>query len=144
MKMFTRTSAVLWISGLAVALQGCAMNRADSLRMLDRRAEYDSASGVGRLSLQESSSSGMPGPIPVRSQPKVAEVWIHAHEMASRDYFWGGWMSVVVEPDEWEIKRQAPTPSARGGRTPRRQRLVALHSAVPPTAEIAPEGSPKK
>jgi hypothetical protein len=41
------------------------------------------------------------GPVPVRTRPKVVAVWIHPHEMASHEYFWGGWMSVVVEADQW-------------------------------------------
>ena len=136
MKVFTRISAAWWISGIAVLLPACAMNRADSLRMLDRRAEYEDPARTQKLNLRESSTSGeLPGSIPVRSQPKVAEVWIHAHEMASRDYFWGGWMSVVVEPDQWEMKRNDASPVMRGKKSIRRPRSLAL----PPTADISPE-----
>lgn len=140
MKVSTRISAVWWISGLALLLlPGCAMNRADSLRMLDRRAEYEDPADRSshRLRLRESTSDGLPGPVPVRSQPKVAEVWIHAHEMASRDYFWGGWMSVVVESDQWEMKRPEVMDRVSKREAIKTVRRTSL--SLPPTAEIAPE-----
>lgn len=140
MKASIRTSAAWLTSLLSITLPGCAMNRADSLRMLDRRADYDSPTSAGRLSLKEGDgNNGLPGKIPVRSQPKVAEVWIHAHEMASHDYFWGGWMSVVVEPDQWEMKRQDASPSTVR-RYPRSNRRFKL-ATVPPTVDIFPEAS---
>ena len=54
------------------------------------------------------------GPVPARTRPKVAAVWIHPHEMASRDYFWGGWMSVVVEPDQWVLTKPGELKAAPG------------------------------
>jgi hypothetical protein len=104
MKAFTRTSAVLLIN--AALLTGCSMNRADSLRMLDSRAEYEDMKAVQELRMREAGIEGMRNnPVPVRTRPKVAAIWIHAHEMASRDYFWGGWMSVVVEADQWVLTK---------------------------------------
>lgn len=113
MKAFTRISAVLLIN--AAFLTGCSMNRADSLRMLDNRAEYEDMKAVQELRMREAGIEGMRNnPVPVRTRPKVAAIWIHAHEMASHDYFWGGWMSVVVEADQWVLTKPGELPGAPG------------------------------
>lgn len=106
----------LWISLFLIS--GCSMNRADSLRMLDRRAEYEDPSGTGTLPPPGLKQAGVEGfstaPVPVRTRPKVASIWIHPHEMASHDYFWGGWMSVVVEADQWVLSRPNQMPDIPG------------------------------
>lgn len=97
---------------------GCSMNRADSLKMLDRRAEYEEPTNsisVSEPGLKEAGLEGFSSrPVPVRTRPKVASIWIHPHEMASHDYFWGGWMSVVVEADQWLLSSPGAMPSAVG------------------------------
>lgn len=115
MKASTRILVGLWINLFLIS--GCAINRADSMRMLDKRAEYDTpqtvpmpAAGLKEGGIQGFSSA----PIPVRTRPKVASIWIHPHEMASHDYFWGGWMSVVVESDQWVLSKPGEMPSAPG------------------------------
>jgi hypothetical protein len=40
--------------------------------------------------------------VPVRTAAKTAHIWIVPHETAGKEYFWGGWISVVVEGDRWE------------------------------------------
>lgn len=113
MKAFTRISAALLIN--AALLSGCSMNRADSLRMLDRRAEYEDMKALEAIRMREAGIEGLRNnPVPVRTRPKVAAIWIHAHEMASRDYFWGGWMSVVVEADQWVLTKPGETPGVPG------------------------------
>lgn len=84
------------------------IHRADSLRMLEVRADYggkdkDEASELklgDDHALHDTNSS-----VPVRTTPKTAQVWIFPHETPSKEYFWGGWISVVVEGDRWEIER---------------------------------------
>lgn len=91
------------------------MNRATSLRMLDNRSEYEDPRASQELQVKEGGVEGFRnGPVPVRSRPKVASIWIHPHEMASRDYFWGGWMSVVIEQDSWVLSKPGSMPSAPG------------------------------
>ena len=116
MKASIRILVGLWISLPLVS--GCSMNRADSLRMLDRRAEYEEPTIQETLPPPGLKQGGVQGfsnaPVPVRTRPKVASIWIHPHEMASHDYFWGGWMSVVVEPDQWVLTRPNQMPDAPG------------------------------
>ena len=115
MKVSTLILAGLWINLL---LLSACMNRAQSFRMLDKRAEYedmDDSKAISNPSLKEGGIEGFGnGPVPVRSRPKVAAIWIHPHEMASHDYFWGGWMSVVVEPDQWVLTQPGGMPVAPG------------------------------
>lgn len=113
MKAFTAISAALLIS--SEILSGCSINRADSLRMLDGRAEYEDPKATHDLVIKEAGLDGFrEGPVPVRTRPKVAAIWIHPHEMASHDYFWGGWMSVVVEPDQWLLTKPGELRAAPG------------------------------
>jgi hypothetical protein len=83
--------------------------------MLDSRAEYEDPRAAQELLMKEAGIEGFRnGPVPVRTRPKVAAIWIHPHEMASRDYFWGGWMSVVIEADQWVLTKPGQMPGAAG------------------------------
>jgi hypothetical protein len=129
-KVHSRILAVL-VSSLL--LQACgSMNRADSNRMLDQRADYGSNPGArfenstGNVSLKEGGIDGFRNsPVPVRTRPKVAAIWIHPHETATRDYFWGGWISVVVEQDQWILSKPELVPKAPGFE------LMPFHKPVP-------------
>ncbi len=83
------------------------LHRADSLRMLEVRADYDEKEQqeIGQLKLadgQKPNATVDNGPL--RSAPKTAHIWIFPHETPSKEYFWGGWISVVVEGDHWQIE----------------------------------------
>lgn len=93
----------------SLALAGC-VNRAASLQMLEVRADYDgkAQSEAETLKLGDGAAlREMSGGVPVRTTPKIAHIWIFAHETPSKEYFWGGWISVVVEGDKWEVERPA-------------------------------------
>ncbi len=118
MKVFIRILVACSISALVV-LAGCSMNRAESLRMLDRRAEYEGQGGPGSSdtppNLKEGGLDGFRNaPVPVRTRAQVAPVWIFPHETASRDYFWGGWISIVTEEPQWVLTRPGRLPPAPG------------------------------
>ena len=99
------------ISLAAASVTGC-LNRAASLNMLDKRAEYDAADGpTDDLRLDTADNEATPdGAVPVRTMPKTAHVWIHPHETAAKEYFWGGWITIVVEGDKWELSRPPGAP----------------------------------
>lgn len=90
-------SRVFWISFLAV-VSGCA-SRAPSLRLLDTRAAYNSpyddeeVAIYQRARLQGNSIGRAAG-------PRIVKVYVYAHELPSQDYFWGGYISLVVRRDE--------------------------------------------
>lgn len=109
MKVSIRTSLVLLSS---LGLVGCgSLNRAESQRMLDTRAGYGEL--TNSLSFKEGGVEGFRNhPTPTRSRAKVAAIYAHPHEMPSRDYFWGGWISVVVEQDQWVMSKPELIPKA--------------------------------
>jgi hypothetical protein len=89
------------------------MNRAASLRMLDERAAYESDSEPHRVSIEERGIDGFKhSPVPTRSRARVAAVYAHPHEMPNHDYFWGSWLSLVVEEDHWVVSKPELIPKA--------------------------------
>jgi hypothetical protein len=116
MKALTRTLAAFLSSGALLMLSACSMNRADSLRMLDRRAEYDQAA-IQNLppNLKEGGLEGFRGsPVPVRTRGQVAAVYAYATEMSPTTYFWGGWFSLVIEEPQWVLAKPGTLPPAPG------------------------------
>ena len=111
MKAFTASLAVLAIS----LLSGCgSLNRAESQNMLDQRSGYGKADSLKPdISFQEGGVEGFRNsPVPTRSRARVAAIYAHPHEMPNRDYFWGGWVSVVVEQDQWVMSKPSLVPKA--------------------------------
>jgi hypothetical protein len=105
------TSVVLASSFLVI---GCgSLNRAESSRLLEERAGYGGPA-KNDISFQEGGVEGFRNsPVPTRSRARIAAVYAHPHEMPSRDYFWGGWISVVVEQDQWVMSDPKLVPKAK-------------------------------
>lgn len=98
----------------SVLFSGCAMNRAASLRMLSDRADYEAGEISFDSNLEERGVDGFRNsPVPTRTRPKVAAVWIYPADTAGGDYFWGGWLSVLLERDEWVPKKRNGLPKAK-------------------------------
>ena len=92
---------------ISVIVTSC-IHRADSLRMLELRADYEGKDKDEASSLKLGDNQVLQGAnlgIPIRTVPKTAHVWIFPHETPNKEYFWGGWISVVVEGDRWEVER---------------------------------------
>lgn len=76
--------------------------------MLEDRADYSDEPIEKELKLSGNNSLvAVNDGLPERTKPKVAHIWIHPHETPQKEYFWGGWLTVVVEGDKWEISRPA-------------------------------------
>ena len=114
MKAFTHTLVVCSISALLCS--ACSLNRADSLRMLENRADYEAPGREDSSpALKESGIEGFAkNPVPVRTRGQVAACWIVPHETASRDYFWGGWISLVTDEPQWVLSKPGTMPRAPG------------------------------
>lgn len=98
----------LLIVCLTSVIATSCLHRADSLRMLEVRADYDGKNKEEASELKLGDDHALReanGAVPVRTMPKTAQIWIFPHETPSKEYFWGGWISVVVEGDRWEIER---------------------------------------
>jgi hypothetical protein len=92
-------SPALWISVSLVTFVGC-QNRAPSLRMLDARSGYSAGLDDEEVALYQKGHQNSKS-LARKSAPRVARVYIYPHELPSKDYFWGGYVSLVVSPDEW-------------------------------------------
>lgn len=109
MKEFTLISLV-FLSSLMV---GCATTNQKSL--LEERAGYGFTSPPMNMSGQ-----GGVKYVPTRVPEQVVVAWLHAKELPSKDYFWGSWLSIVVAPESWEMKKVA-VPKPAGPKTKRTQ-----------------------
>jgi len=71
--------------------------------MLEKRADYDSdLSENQELKLEAGGAlTTIEVGAPRRTAPRIAHVWIYPHELEKEGYFWGGWVSIVVEGDRW-------------------------------------------
>lgn len=78
---------------------GC-QNRAPSLRMLDARSGYSAGQDEEEVALYQRGHQNSQS-LARKSAPRVARVYIYPHELPTKDYFWGGYVSLVVSPDEW-------------------------------------------
>ncbi len=114
MKKISRSLIVCLTS---VGVVSACMNRAESKQMLELRADYE---GHEREEAQ-SLSLGVPNKghggvkMPSRTAPKTAHVWIFPHETPNREYFWGGWISLVIEGDKWEFDHPPQSAEPRPG-----------------------------
>jgi hypothetical protein len=128
MLQFIRTSQSSWTSlvfiALALSAGGC-QNRAPSLRMLDTRAAYNADAEDEEVALYQRARHHQES-LARRGGPRIAKVYLYPHELPSRDYFWGGYVSLVVASDEVTFENpegdeQTP-PAIREARPSKRQK----------------------
>ncbi|MGE0633636.1 MAG: hypothetical protein AB7O96_14580 [Pseudobdellovibrionaceae bacterium] len=94
MKEFTLIS----LACLSSLFLGCASQNTKSL--LEERAGYNFAPPPIGMK-----GSGGVEYVPTRVPEQVIVAWLHAKELPSKDYFWGSWLSIVVAPETWEMKK---------------------------------------
>lgn len=101
MLRFTRILLVSLTSGIAalLVLPGCSTNRAPSLRMLDTRAAYNSPYDDEEVALYQRSRAQR-NSLGRSVGPRIAKVYMYPHELPTQDYFWGGYISLVVRRDD--------------------------------------------
>lgn len=94
-QMFIAICLALSIS----VLGGCASS---DKNLMEERAGYDIRTPPMLLPNEK---NGKPvAYMPVRVPKRVALAWLHGHELPSKDYFQGGWLSVLVSQETWEMK----------------------------------------
>ncbi len=119
---------------------GC-QNRAPSLRLLDARSGYGAAPegyddeevALYQRGRQESES------LVRKSAPRVVRVYVYPHELPSKDYFWGGYMSLVVSPDEWILDLSSSSTDTKNSQD---SSSPAIH-ALPAEADTPAPDEPK-
>lgn len=122
MKAFTLIS----LAFLSSALFGCASTNPKSL--LEERAGY----GFTAPPMNVSGQGGVKY-VPTRVPEQVVVAWLHAKELPSKDYFWGSWLSIVVAPEAWEMKKVSvpKTEKKMTKRTPERPQTSPPKSKRP-------------
>jgi len=68
--------------------------------MLDARAGYSADLDDAEVALYQRARQH-PDSLVQRAAPRIAKVYLYPHELPTRDYFWGGYVSLVVTPDQW-------------------------------------------
>lgn len=92
-----RMSLVFLINAV---LFGCAHD--DPQRLMNERAEYeDEAPETSELNLSVSGAIGEAGKLPPRPEPRIAHVWVHPQRISEREHFWGAWVSLRLEDENW-------------------------------------------
>lgn len=82
-----------------MVLPSCAMTRAPSENLLDKRADF-----TGAHQVQEALEAiDNPLLVPVRTEPMIADIWVHPHELPSGDYFRGAWIRTIVNRSSWRV-----------------------------------------
>ena len=98
---------------MALVAPSCATTRAPSLNLLEKVADYDGSNQVNE------SLEAVDNPLlmPIRTQPMIADIWVHPHELENGDYFRGGWIRTVVSRSQWQIEGKheplLPVPAKR-------------------------------
>ena len=95
MSQFTLTLLIFLNS---MFLTSCAMNRAKSSRMLEKRASYDKD--------QSKNAEINGGVVPIQTPAKRTKVYIYPHELPSGDYFLGGYIFAEIEKEKITLKRR--------------------------------------
>jgi len=109
MKVFILTSLVFLIS-----LGGCSSSEKKP-NLLEERAGYK----IDSIPIAGIGQSGSVQLVPTRVPEKVVVAWLHEHDMPSKAYFWGSWLSIVVEDERWEmVKVDVPSADKKTQRTP--------------------------
>lgn len=105
-----RASILTLAAFLSSAVAGCASSSGGA-RMLDLRSQTPDPFAMRSLSLKEGGVSGYKGaPMPTRTRARVVPAFLHPTELPTKDYFWGAWVSLLVERDDWVFSRPNQMP----------------------------------
>jgi hypothetical protein len=66
--------------------------------MLDARSGYEDG---GDKPLDVTFVNSDEKVVPNRSAPVIADIWVHPNELATGDYFLGGWIRSIVKEPHW-------------------------------------------
>ena len=147
MLQFIRISRGLWnraypfvVLLLLVGASGC-VSRAPSLRVLDVRAGYNDGPDDEEVALYQRGRQAQDS-ILKRSAPRVAKVYIFPHELPTRDYFWGGYVSLLIAQDRWVFEDQdegaPPIAAIRETKVKRPHKRDKPTATKPMTVEVTP------
>lgn len=120
---------------LAFSISLCACSSTRTKTVLEERAGYD----VKGPPLTSLGGSGGVKYVPTRIPEKVVVGWLFPHDMPSKVYFWGSWLSIVVEDESWAMmKVDVPKTDKKAKRTQDRPRSPAPKKQKPQVKPAAP------
>jgi hypothetical protein len=120
---------------LAFSISLVACSSAPTKTVLEERAGYD----VKGPPLGSLGASGGVKYVPTRIPEKVVVGWLFPHDMTSKVYFWGSWLSVVVEDESWAmIKVDVPKTDKKSKRTADRPKATPPKKSKTPPKPVAP------
>ena len=140
---FIRISPESWSSAVAglwliVVLGGGCVNRAPSIRMLDSRADYGGAPDDEEVALYQRGRHAQ-DTVLRRAAPRVTKVYIFPHELPTRDYFWGGYVSLLIAQDQWVLDPSDDAAPPGAGIRENKAKHSGKHKR-PPRHDAAPVG----
>ena len=80
----------------------CAHDEPDQRMMHERAAYVDDAPEATELKLATSAAVAEDGKLLPRPEPRIAEVWVYPQRLSNHEYFWGAWVSLRLEDEQWE------------------------------------------
>ena len=120
-----KVSTLILLASLSNFVFGCAETQKKSL--LEERADY----GINAPPLDlKDSKGGSVQYVPTRVPERVAIAWLHQHELPSKDYFWGSWLSVIVVQEGWQVVKVPRTKRAPDNPKPKDQSRSKRASAL--------------
>lgn len=126
-------SSAVVCTWLLLAASGC-MNRAPSIRMLDSRAGYGEAPDDEEVALYQRGKHAQDALLR-RASPRVAKVYVFPHELPTRDYFWGGYVSLLVAQDQWVFEESDEDKPATAGIRPTKGKHPLKHKTAASTKQ---------
>jgi hypothetical protein len=120
---------------LAFSISLVACSSSPTKTVLEERAGYDvKGPPLGCLG-----ASGGVKYVPTRVPEKVVVGWLFPHDMTSKVYFWGSWLSVVVEDESWAmVKVDVPKADKKSKRTADRPKVSPPKKSKTPPKPTLP------
>ena len=84
----------------SLLISSCSSFNSPSVNMLEKRADYE-----GKYQMDDSLKT-LDNEIftPNRTRPKITDIYVYPHEMATGDYFRGGWIRILIAKGRWEME----------------------------------------
>ena len=93
---------------LAFLISAGCTHSGPTIKMLEERAEYDAFSPESAV-LAPAAAIGVNGEASLaKAERQIADIWIYPHQAGTREYFGGGWVSILLEGDRWEFTEPRP------------------------------------